>query len=67
MASVVRETPHARWTQAFSSSSRSQLAASDFVTTLPGHKLSGSLFILRVNAAKKIESFSAIPSEQVAE
>jgi len=51
--------------QAFSSSSRSQLAASDFVTTLPGHKLSGSLFILQVNAAKKIESFSAIPEEQV--
>uniref|UniRef100_A0A7S3B7S5 NAD(P)(+)--arginine ADP-ribosyltransferase n=1 Tax=Haptolina ericina TaxID=156174 RepID=A0A7S3B7S5_9EUKA len=50
--------------QAFSSSSRSQLAASDFVTTLPGHKLSGSLFILQVNAAKKIESFSAIPEEQ---
>ena len=50
--------------QSFSSSSRSQVAARGFVQTLPGVALSGSLFVIEANCAKKIEDFSAIPSEE---
>ena len=41
--------------QSFSSSSRSQVAARGFVQTLPGVALSGSLFVIEANCAKKIE------------
>jgi len=50
--------------QPFSSSSRSQIAARGFVETLPGVKLSGSMFVIESICAKKIEDFSAIPAEQ---
>ena len=50
--------------QSFSSSSRSQSAASGFVQTLPGSALSGSLFVIQSICAKKIEYFSAMPAEQ---
>ena len=42
--------------QSFSSSSRSQVAARGFVQTLPGVALSGSLFVIEANCAKKIEA-----------
>ena len=35
-----------------------------FVETLPGVKLSGSMFVIESICAKKIEDFSAIPAEQ---
>ena len=41
--------------QSFSSSSRSQIAARGFVETLPGVKLSGSMFVIESICAKKIE------------
>ena len=50
--------------QAFSSSSRNQMAARTFVQTFPGKRLSGSLFVIETTTAKKIEMFSSIPSEQ---
>ena len=49
--------------QSFSSSSRSQHAASGFVQ-MQGSALSGSLFVIQSICAKKIEYFSAMPAEQ---
>ena len=50
--------------QSFSSSSRSQYQARNFVETLPGVKLSGSMFVIEACVAKKIEKFSDYPGEQ---
>ena len=50
--------------QAFSSSTKKQIATSDFVNKLPGRKLQGSLFIIESITAKDIRHFSAFPSEE---
>ena len=50
--------------QAFSSSTKKQIATSDFVNKLPGRKLQGSLFIIDSITAKDIRHFSAFPSEE---
>jgi hypothetical protein len=34
------------------------------VDTLPGHQLSGSIFIINAVSGKRIEAFSALPSEE---
>ena len=54
---------HITW-QSFSSSTRRQLATLDFVNTLPGRKLQGSIFVIDSITAKNIRHFSAIPSEE---
>merc|ERR1712187_753076 len=50
--------------QAFSSSTRSQLATLEFVNKLPGRMLQGSLFIVESLTAKDIHHFSAVPGEE---
>jgi len=50
--------------QAFSSSTRKQMATLDFVNNLPGRKLQGSLFVIDSMTAKDIRHFSAIPDEE---
>ena len=50
--------------QAFSSSTKKQMATLDFVNQLPGRKLMGSLFVIDSITAKDIRHFSAIPSEE---
>ena len=50
--------------QAFSSSTKKQMATLEFVNVLPGRKLSGSLFVIDSITAKDIRHFSAIPSEE---
>ena len=49
--------------QAFSSSTKKQMATLEFVN-ISGRKLSGSLFIIDSITAKDIRHFSAIPSEE---
>ena len=50
--------------QAFSSSTKNQLATLEFVTQLAGRKLHGSLFVIHSITAKDIRHFSAFPSEE---
>jgi len=50
--------------QAFSSSTKAQLAALGFVSELPGSRLRGSMFVIQSVTAKDIRHFSAIPSEE---
>ena len=50
--------------QAFSSSTKKQMATLEFVNQLPGRKLMGSLFVIDSITAKDIRHFSAIPSEE---
>jgi len=50
--------------QAFSSSTKKQMATLEFVMTLPGRKLQGSIFVIESMTAKDIRHFSAIPSEE---
>jgi hypothetical protein len=50
--------------QAFSSSTKKQLATLDFVAQLPGRRLQGSLFIISSIGAKDIRHFSALPGEE---
>ena len=50
--------------QAFSSSTRKQMATLEFVNNLPGRKLQGSLFVIDSKTAKDIRHFSAIPDEE---
>jgi hypothetical protein len=50
--------------QAFSSSTKKQTATLEFVSVLPGRKLSGSLFVIDSITAKDIRHFSTFPSEE---
>ena len=50
--------------QAFSSSTKKQMATLDFLNLLPGRKLQGSLFVIDSITAKDIRHFSAIPDEE---
>jgi len=50
--------------QAFSSSTKKQMATLEFVNVFPGRKLHGSIFVIESMTAKDIRHFSAIPSEE---
>jgi hypothetical protein len=50
--------------QAFSSSTKKQMATLEFVTQLHGRRLQGSLFAIASITAKDIRHFSAVPGEE---